>query len=930
MSSQLAIGVVIGASVRAGFTSVFGRAQNTVKDLGGEIQRVKSKQEALGRSIAKGIATGKGGLGAMRAQYDVLGKSIEKATRAQQKLTLAIAKQEKAKVFRGNLRTEMMETAGHGAVAAAPVISAVKFFLKEESAETDLKMAMQKSDGSFGAFETLRKEVIKLGKDLPGTTSEFYRLGKVLKSQGLSDTLLTNGGLNTSAKLNTVMEMGQEQGGEFFAKLIEARGLKESEFAKAADITQRAYFGFGMKKEDMFDSMKYNAPTMNPLGIKGLKNYENAMAIEGMGAQVGLEGSQFGTNFSMMLDQMAAGPKQLAMAKSGMKKVAKDILAKSKIDFEFFDKKGKFKGLEGMVGELEKLKKIKNEQGEAAALIVADELFGAQAKRTALTIAEKGAAGLAANLKLMREQADLDARIATKTATLGAALESLGGVAEHTAAIFGGVFVKDIQAFAKTAQNFLENDFQPWLEKNKDLIKSVAAVTVGLFAGKLAILGLSYGFSMLMMPIRTVSIGLAKMGATFRLFQLMRLGKIGKMSMLLRMFGMSAKTAAKVSSMFSSILSRLFTVGGRFINLIKNIGTAFVRSFPLIKAFGQGLLGGFSSVFKIFGLLAKFAGIGLFKGIVAGFKMFSTAAGYVARFLPVFGQAFMVLGRMLLATPIGIALGLLAVAAYMLYNNWESVVNGAKSLWQDLGYFFNGLWQSIQELFNSSIANISTTIINWSPIGLFYQSFAAVMNWFGFELPAKFTGFGQMLVDGLINGIKAKISTAIAVMKNFAAKLQSGFTVPNKINSPSRIFMQYGEFLTSGLNIGIQRSYSKPIGSMQRLAGKLQQGMQLVQAEKLPQGMQLAQAEKLPQEMKLTETGNLSEVFIEYSELSNARSERESIQANVVENKMTIHFNPTYHINSQTFNAEEAAKFTMRDFEDFMKRYQADLQRRSY
>ena len=40
MSSQLAIGVVIGASVRAGFTSVFGRAQNTVKDLGGEIQRV--------------------------------------------------------------------------------------------------------------------------------------------------------------------------------------------------------------------------------------------------------------------------------------------------------------------------------------------------------------------------------------------------------------------------------------------------------------------------------------------------------------------------------------------------------------------------------------------------------------------------------------------------------------------------------------------------------------------------------------------------------------------------------------------------------------------------------------------------------------------------------------------------------------------------
>lgn len=82
---------------------------------------------------------------------------------------------------------------------------------------------------------------------------------------------------------------------------------------------------------------------------------------------------------------------------------------------------------------------------------MADELFGAQAKRTALTIAEKGRAGLEANLKLMREQADLDSRIATKTATLGAALESLGGVAEHTAAIFGSAFAPDIQKFAKTA-----------------------------------------------------------------------------------------------------------------------------------------------------------------------------------------------------------------------------------------------------------------------------------------------------------------------------------------------------------------------------------------------------------------------------------------------------------------------------------------------
>lgn len=898
MSSELAVSVVIGAGIRAGFSSIFGRAKNTVKELGSEIQNVTRKQESLGKSIAKGLATGKSSLGVMRAQYDLLGKSIEKAQAAQRKLNIALGKQEKAKAYRRGLRSEMMDTAGHGAVAAAPIISSVKIFLKEESAETDLKMAMQKSNGSFGAFETVRREVVKLGKELPGTTADFFRLGKALKSQGLSDSLLTNGGLHTSAKLNTVMQMNQEEGGAFFAKLIEARGLNESEFAKAADITQRAYFGFGMNKEDMFESMKYNAPTMNMLNLKGLGNYEKMMAIEGMGAQVGLEGSQFGTNFSMMLDQMAAGPKQLAMAKSGMKKIAKDILEKSNVDFEFFDKSGKFKGLEGMISELEKLKKIKQEQGDEAASIVADELFGAQAKRTALTIAEKGRAGLEVNLKLMREQADLDSRIATKTATLGAALESLGGVAEHTAAIFGSAFAPDIQKFAKTAQDFLENTFQPWLQQNKELIKTGAGLFAGLFAGKLAVLGLAYGFSMLMMPVRSVGIAFAKLSASFRLVQLMRLGKVGKMQMFLRMFGMSAKTAAKASSLLSATWRGVLSVGSRFLGVFKGLGTVLMRGLPLFKAFGQGLLAGFGGMFKVFGIFAQ------------------TVVLKLVRFLPMLSNAFLMLGRTLLMTPIGLAFTAMATAAYLLYTNWDSVVGGAKLLWQDLGnlvgnvansvsMFFSAAWTNIQAFFSSGIVNISAQILNWSPIGLFYQTFAAVLNWFGVTLPATFTGFGQMLITGLINGIKAKAAEAIAVMKNFAARLQLGFTIPNRIHSPSRVFMQYGGFLMDGLNIGLKRGQTQPLSQMSRLSDKLQNRI---------------------------ENADLSETALRYSQLSQARQDKEAgIQGQSIgSNAVTIYFNPTYNVNSQNFNPNEAAKMTMRDFENLMKRYQHDLQRRAY
>ena len=172
--------------------------------------------------------------------------------------------------------------------------------------------------------------------------------------------------------------------------------------------------------------------------------------------------------------------------------------------------------------------------------------------------------------------------------------------------------------------------------------------------------------------------------------------------------------------------------------------------------------------------------------------------------------------------------------------------------------------------------NISAQILNWSPIGLFYQTFAAVLNWFGVTLPATFTGFGQMLITGLINGIKAKAAEAIAVMKNFAARFQLGFTIPNRIHSPSRVFMQYGGFLMDGLNIGLKRGQTQPLNQMSRLSDKLQNRI---------------------------ENADLSETALQYSQLSQARQDKEAgIQGQSIgSNAVTIYFNPTYKCEQSEF-----------------------------
>ena len=87
---------------------------------------------------------------------------------------------------------------------------------------------------------------------------------------------------------------------------------------------------------------------------------------------------------------MSKGPQMIAEAKKGMKAEARDILKKSGVKFNFWDKKGNFKGIDGMVKELEKLQKIRAKFGDQAAQDVADAMFGTEGKRVALLLGEKG------------------------------------------------------------------------------------------------------------------------------------------------------------------------------------------------------------------------------------------------------------------------------------------------------------------------------------------------------------------------------------------------------------------------------------------------------------------------------------------------------------------------------------------------------------
>ena len=296
--------------------------------------------------------------------------------------------------------------------------------------------------------------------------------------------------------------------------------------------------------------------------------------------------------------------------------------------------------------------------------------------------------------------------------------------------------------------------------------------------------------------------------------------------------------------------------------------------------------------------------ISVLGAVLKAMSFFGRGIMSVIRFLPMLGSAFLKLGAFLMANPIFLALGLLAVAAYMLYNNWSSVVAGAKALWQGLVTFFSGLWAQITAFFSSGIGNIAATILNFSPLGLFYQAFASVMSWFGVTLPSTFTGFGRMLIQGLINGIKSAAAAVYNTIASIGNSIKSKFQAVMDIHSPSREFRRFGGFITQGLDIGIRRTANRPIGTGGAWAGRLKDSF----------GSRIGQLR--------------ADVA---ARVSGHRADFEQARQASAAGGVTIHFNPTINApGGDPAQIQTALQMGLREFETLFHRMMADRERRAF
>ncbi len=479
-------------------------------------------------------------------------------------------------------------------------------------------------------------------------------------------------------------------------------------------------------------------------------------------------------------------------------------------------------------------------------------------------------------------------------------------------------------------------------------------------------------------------------------------GNLKYIGSMQREFENRSNTAENKLTKLKSSLSEIATkIGNAFLPVITSFVetitpviygiTEWVETNPQIMEWALTIGGGIGAVvgglltlhsafsFVSAGLL-PFIKLGKLLGGLLGNFLFSAISklslgigyliGYVMKGAVIFGKAIFMMSRVLLTNPIGLLITGIAVAAYVIYENWEKIGPWFSELWQTVSGTFSAAWDSItsfcseawtniSNFFTSGIGNITATILNWSPLGLFQQVFAEVLSWFGIEVPSKFSDFGKNMIDGLVNGIKNAWEGAKEMVASLGEGIKGWFAEKLGIHSPSRVFKGYGVNVVEGLAIGMANSIPMAETASDNLASAVSgEDIKGWFAEKpgnqspsrifkgysvnVVEGLAIEMNNSIP--MAETASDNLASavslngapqnagLLANYQPLS--RIEVEQVPTTQTQG-VAVHFNPTINVNGSAgqdvvSQVSKGLQISMHEFETLLNRVLDQRQRRAY
>ncbi|WP_369587404.1 phage tail tape measure protein [Kingella oralis] len=857
MAAELSIAIKIGA-VLGGTLAAIGSVLGGTRNLASSVSILQRQYDVLGRAIRRASASGSADLARLQRQQAELGQTLNRMNRRHTQWQAIQTRLELGRDAREKLRSEAMSVIAGVGATLLPIKVAMDF----ESSMADVRKVVDFDTPQ--QFQQMQQDLLDMTHRIPMAGKELAAIAASGGQLGIARQDI-KGFTETVAKMSVAFDMSADAAGDSMAKLANVYQIPIAQIGKLGDAINHLSNSSPAKASDIVTAMGRVGGVAKQFGLTELQTASLANAFISLGKPPEVAG----TAINGMLTKLQTADKQGAKFQAALKAMGTSAQELKKNIAQ--------NGEQALLDFLKQLNKLP--KADQMGTLV--DLFGLEYADDVAVLAgsietyQKSINALKDTGKDGKPafEGSMDKEFAARSATTANNWQLFKNQMAHLAISIGSVMLPAVNDLLNSLKPMVEQ-FIRFSQAHPNLIKNVY-LAIAAFAGfKAGSLVVRYGFSLLgSLLFGTVGKILSFNAALLRVRGAIQLLRFRRGIAAFRLLGLSARSARMVLSAFS------------------RIGGAVSGSLRLL---GSGL------------------------GWVL--RGFATLGSYI----PILMQGFARLGAFLLANPIGIALALLATAAYLLYTRWDGVVGGAKLLWQDLcnlvgsiansiAAFFGNMWTTVKALFGTALNTLLNLITSFSPVTAFQAAFTAVWSWLA-GLPAQFANFGRMMIDGLINGIKAKMGEAVATIQGFAAKIKGAFTGSKgmDIHSPSRVFRAYGGYITEGLAIGVNQGASLPVSRVAQLAGSLKNRF----------------AERMG--------GFRSDLSARLSAgadgLRQARSEQQAQQQGASSGGVVVHFAPTINTSGggNRQEIETALQMGLREFEQLFRRMMAERERRAY
>lgn len=907
MSAELSIVVKIGAAI--------GGTIAAIRSVGGGVDFVRRsttllrrEQLLLGRAIRDSSRQGSSELRRLQRQYDGLGETMSRIRRNQNQRGRIDAAIQRNRSVRDSLKSEILSTVAAVGVVSVPIKLAIEF----ESAMADVRKVV-----NFDTPEqakAMERDILHLTRSIPMAGDELAAIVAAGGQSGVAREKLI-GFAEDAAKMGVAFDMSAGTAGEAMATMSNVLRRPIETMSEFGDAINYLSDNTNSKAADIVNVMTRVGSDIKQLGLT-----DN-------------QGAALGSTFL----SMGKAPELAAQATKGM------VTAFSLARVGKFDDELKQLGLttkdfatamdkdaQGAISDfLQRVRQLPKEQQMPLLLKMfgrnyADDvllLTGSMEEynRQLNLLSETDAGG---QLKYM---GSMQREFQNRSATTANQLRLFKNSLMELGITVGSVMLPGINDFLKSLMPVVYR-MTEWAQANPKLIHTLIKIAVALVSVKAASLGVRLLFN----GVAGAGLGLVQRllglhGTLLRFNGVFRLLRMGRGATALRIMGFSARQARGAMSLLERDIGRVSVAGSRFLSMagrVRGLGGAMMwlqriwtsvgmaaMSNPIGAAIAAIAIAAFL-IYKNWGAVKSFF-IGLWDGIQDGIRpvlpllemiafgwqqIWDVVKGFFSDFFSSNDEASE--SAQGFGYIIGYILGSILNIGPMILDGWRMIFDSIFSL-------VGSAWEQIKTAFDGGLLGILGLILNWSPIGAFYSAFAAVLSWFGIELPAKFTEFGSNIIQGLWNGLIAKFEAVKSWFAEKAAWFKNAFAQSNQIRSPSRVFRRFGSWMMEGLQIGINQAAPRPLAAIGSVSRDLQQ--------------------------RFSNTGSAlsAEMAANSAELSAAR------QGSAAAGGITINFNPTINAGAGDIGQiaallRDAKDELRRELPGLLKLIQADELRRAY